>query len=361
MIRRVIAAAAVTVLVILFIPALTAHGTGVQDELYRQADEVIWDSGAGLSVKEIGQLSMGDIVQRVRSIVSERIQAPVKLLGTLLAVVVFSSAVRAGVGAVLADTEGMYDMVCVVMAVTVTVPQLLTLYEETLTVMVRSGGFIKVFVPVFTVISAACGGITTGGVYDIAVLSASEVIVALSDRYLIPLLSVTAVLAVSSSMFPEGAGESLSGLLKRLTTWSITVVMMLFTGFVSLKCTIAGKTDGFGVKTAKFVISGAVPIVGGAVSDAYSAVRGSFEIVRGAVGYGGIVALLLIMLPPVAEILIYRCVMWIGTAAAELFSASAVARLIRGFDSGLAIAQCILVCYGLMFMICSAILLRSMG
>lgn len=360
MMRR-IAAAVLTMIVLLTIPALTARSTDVQDELYRQAEEILSDSGTELTIEEIGQLTFGDIMGRVRSILSQRLQGPLRMLGTLLAVVVFSAAVRGALGTVLTDTEGMYDMVCVVMAVTAALPQLLTLYQDTLAVIVRSGGFIKVFVPVFTVISAVCGGITSGGIYDMAVLGASELIVALSDHYLIPLLSVTAVLAVSGSMFPEGAGESLSGLLKRLSTWSISVVMMLFTGFVSLKCTIAGKTDGFGVKTAKYVISGAVPIVGGAVSDAYSAVRGSFEIMRGAVGYGGMIALLLIMLPPVIEILIYRCVMWIGTAAAELFSAGAAARLIRGFDSGLAIAQCILVCYGMMFMICSAILLRSMG
>lgn len=355
------------VLMVVFIavcamPVMIGHCTEVQDELYRQVDDILYDNDVGLTLTEIGELSLYEIADRIYIMIKEKMNAPLKLLGTLLTVIVFTSVVRSAGGAALSGiSSGMYDMICVITAITVIVPQLLTLHQDTLTVIARGGGFIRVFVPVFTVISAACGGLASGTVYDVLVLGASELIVVLSDRFLIPLLSVASVLAVSGSMFPGNTGDSLSGLLKRISTWCISIVMMLFTGFVSLKCSIAGKTDGFGVKTAKFVISGAVPIVGGAVSDAYSAVRGSFEILRGAAGLGGIIAIVIIMLPPVLEIIIFRCVMWIGTAAAEIFSAEPVAKLLRGFDSGLAIAQCVLVCYSMMFIICSAILLRSMG
>ena len=55
----------------------------------------------------------------------------------------------------------------------------------------------------------------------------------------------------------------------------------------------------------------------------------------------------------------YRAVMWIGAAAADIFSAQPAAKLLRSFDSGLAIAQCVLVSYSLMFMISSAILAQT--
>lgn len=360
--KRIITIISVLVMILLTMPVMTAHCTDVEDELYSQVDDILSDSDVGLTIREIGELSLSELSGRILDILRARVRAPVRLLGTLLVVIVFTSFIRSAGGTLIAAADSsIYDMICVMTAVTAVVPQLLDLYQHTLAVIARGGGFIKVFVPAFTVISAACGGLASGSIYNTMVLGASELIVALSDRFLMPLLSTAMVLEVSGSIFHGSAGESLSGLLKRLSTWCISVIMMLFTGFVSLKCTIAGKADGFGVKTARFVISGAVPIVGGAVSDAYSAVRGSFEIVRGAVGYGGIIAIVLIMLPPVLEILVFRCVMWIGTAAAELFSDASAAKLIRGFDSGLAIAQCVLVCYSLMFILCSAIILRTMG
>ena len=63
----------------------------------------------------------------------------------------------------------------------------------------------------------------------------------------------------------------------------------------------------------------------------------------------------------VIEIMIIRLVMWTGSAAAELFSADSINKLLKSFDSGLAIAQSLLVCYSMMFILCSAILMNTMG
>ena len=55
----------------------------------------------------------------------------------------------------------------------------------------------------------------------------------------------------------------------------------------------------------------------------------------------------------------YRAVMWAGAAVADVFSLTSVSKLLRSFDSGLSIAQCVLVSYSLMFMISSAILAQT--
>ena len=141
----------------------------------------------------------------------------------------------------------------------------------------------------------------------------------------------------------------------------VAVFIPVFTGFVTFKCTLAGKADGAATKTTRMVISGIVPVVGGAVSDAYATVRSSFDIVRGTVGTGGCIAVVLIILPPVIQVLAVRLVMWIGSAAAELFEEKAMQKLLDSLDSGLAIAQSVLVCYGVMFVICTGILMQTVG
>jgi stage III sporulation protein AE len=67
---------------------------------------------------------------------------------------------------------------------------------------------------------------------------------------------------------------------------------------------------------------------------------------------------MIIMLPPVIEIMIYRLVMWISSAAAELFSVGPVVKLLNALDCGLAIAQSVLVCFSVVFVLCSGILLN---
>lgn len=66
--------------------------------------------------------------------------------------------------------------------------------------------------------------------------------------FLLPILSVTVVLAVSGSVFPNVSVESIVKLIKKLITWGMTVAMTLFTGFTTMKCTLAAKTDGAAAK-----------------------------------------------------------------------------------------------------------------
>lgn len=360
--KRIIMIAAVFLLLLGFAGGVdvSAAYDDEEAEISGQVNELLNEYDLGLDMADLSGLGFGDIIAEFRRAATERASAPLKMLGALLIVIVFTSVVRS-TGESLIPGEGaaqMYDMVCVITAVTVIAPQLTSVYSRSLGAIERLGGFITLFVPVLAGLMIASGGITSGGFYNIAALTASEVTVSLSRSYLVPVLGLTAVLAVSGSVFPNVSVDAFLGLIKRVTVWGMTVVMTLFTGFVTLKCSLAAKTDGAVTKTAKFMISGFVPVVGNAVSDAYSTVRGSFDVIGGAVGTAGILAVLLIMLEPVAEIVLFRLVMWIGTAAAEMFSAAPVAKLLKGLDSGLAIAQSVLICYAVMFIISTAILIQ---
>ena len=329
-------------------------------EISSQVDELLSDSGVGYRMSDIKDLSFGDIWQEVITAAKKRASAPMKMLGALLIVIVFTAVIRsAGVGLIPEGTQSrMYDMICVMTTVTVTLQPLTNVYSRALEAIELAGGFIAVFVPVLAGIMIASGGITSGGFYNLAALTASEMTVGLSRSYLVPVLGLTAALAVSGSVFPNTSVDSFIALIKKIVTWGMTVIMTLFTGFVTLKCSLSAKADGAATKTVKFMISGFVPVVGNAVSDAYSTVRGSFDVIGSTVGTAGIAAVLFIMLGPAAEIVLFRFVMWVGAAAAEMFSAASLSKLLKGFDSGLAIAQSVLICYAVMFMISTAILIQ---
>ncbi|MDE6781580.1 MAG: stage III sporulation protein AE [Ruminococcus sp.] len=354
----------VTVLFIILLvtasPVMTsAEYIDSETEISQQIDDIMSDYDIGYSYDDIGNLSFGQLINITVSFVKSKVSAPLKVLRTLVIVVLFTAVMKsAGESIFSGANSGLYNMICVITAVTVIMPQLFTVYGSALTAIGRGGRFILVFVPVFVAITVAAGGITTAGVYNLLILGASELIVSLSESFLIPVVSVTAVLAVSGSVFPNVSLESIIGLLKRLITWGMTIAMTLFTGFVSMKCTLGSKADGVASKTARFLISGTVPVVGGAVSDAYATVKSSFDVIQGTVGTVGIVAIIIIMLPPIIEVFIFRAVMWTGTAVAELFSAEPLAKLMKGIDSGLAVAQSVLVCYSVIFVLCTGILMK---
>lgn len=332
-----------------------------ETEISQQIDDIMSDYDIDYSYNDIKNLSFRELINVITDSVKSRISAPLKVLRTLVIVILFTTVMKsAGESVFSGINSGLYNMICVITAVTVIMPQLFTVYGSALEAIGRSGGFILVFVPVFAGITVMSGGITTAGIYNLLILGASELIVSLSESFLIPIVSVTTVLAVSGSVFSGVSLESIIGLLKRIITWGMTVTMTLFTGFVSMKCTLGGKADGVASKTARFLISGTVPVVGGAVSDAYATVRSSFDVIQGTVGTVGMVAIIIIMLPPVLELLIFRAVMWTGTAVAELFSAEPLIKLMKGIDSGLAVAQSVLICYSVIFVLCTGILMKCL-
>lgn len=329
------------------------YGAEITDEL----NELLEDYNIGFGTDDIGELSFGDLWDKLWSELAARIAAPMRILASIFIVIVFSAVTKSAEK----KSGDIYSMVCVMAAVTVTVPQLMTVYGEILHSIQLTGSFILVFVPIMSTVSAFCGGITTAGVCHMLLLGVSEVIVKLSESYLLPVLGVTAAMSVTGSIFPSSSLESLVELLKKAVTWGISITMTLFSGFVTLKCTITGKADGAAAKTAKMLVSNCIPIVGGAVSDAYSTVKGSFEVIGGTVGVAGIIGILMLLLPEILELFIYRGIMWIGKAAADVFSAEPISKLLKSLDSGFAIAQCVMISYSVIFILCTAILLSTFG
>lgn len=352
-------------LIFLGIMPFSAHADDsddFHDEITEQLDSALSDFDLGISYDDISGLSLGEIVSLIGDKLSDRLAAPLKMLSAIFLVIVITSVLKTSAGGVMGGASGeIYNMVCAISAVAVIVPQLLDLYSGTLTDIQVCGSFILVFVPVLSAIAIACGGFSSAGVYHMMTLGASEMLIRLSESYLLPILGTTAALSVTGSVFPNTSLESIVSILKKTVTWTISVAMTLFTGFVTLKCSISAKSDGAAAKTAKMIVSGFVPIVGGAVSDAYATVKGSFEVIGSTVGAAGIIGIVILLLPKLIELFIYRAVMWIGSAAADVFSADPVSKLLKGLDSGLAIAQCILVCYSLMFIISSAILTQTIS
>lgn len=362
--KRLVQVMSITILlVVLFIPLKTfaEENEAFEPEINSQFDELLEDNDIDCSYDEIGGMTFEGIAEKLGERLPDAGEKPLHLLGILLFIITLSSVVRTAGGSIAESCDDILSTVGVLTAVTVISPVLLEVYGQALQAVRTGGSFVAVFIPVFTGITAASGGIISAGVYDLSVLAASELIVQLSGGYLMPIVSTSTVLSVTGSIFSSADFSGIVKLMKKIITWGMTTVMTLFIGFVTLKCTLAGKTDGAATKTARLVISGIVPIVGGAVSDAYATVRSSFDIVRSTVGTGGCIAIILMILPPILQILLIRAVMWTGSAAAELFGETSIKKLLSSLDSGLAIAQSVLICYGVIFVLCTGILMQTTG
>ncbi len=351
----------VTILLIFVCIPVTANAENTassQNEMQLQFDEVLQEYDIGYSSDELSGISFRSLVSEIMKRTTEISGTPLRLLGTMLLIILITSVLRSFGGGILGNSERIYSSVCIITAVTVIAPPLFEVFSQTIENIKLCGGFIAVYIPVFSGITAACGNIGSAGVYDIMLLAGSEFIVQLVTGALMPVLSAVTMLSVTGGALSKNNFSGAVQLMRKLITWVLTVSMTLFTGFLTLKCTLAAKTDGAATKTARFLISGLVPVVGGAFSDAYATVRSSFDILRGTVGTGGCIVIILMILPPVLHILIYRAVIWAASATADMFGEEQMSTVLKSLDSGLAISQTVLICFGMMFVLCTAILMQ---
>ncbi|MGN0653800.1 MAG: hypothetical protein ACI4KD_02655, partial [Oscillospiraceae bacterium] len=222
----------------------------------------------------------------------ESLVRPFKMLVSILIIVILSSFAE-GIGDISGKSgvSKVYSMICVIACVGATVYYIKdSLYEAGRTI--EDGGtFMLSYVPVFSGVVAAGGGVSTATSYQLIVVFAAEVFVRISSEIIMPLLSlclcVGAVEAINPTISLVGIVKAISKGIKIILGLSLTV----FSGLLTVQSLVGTSADGVAIRAGKFVVSNLVPVVGNAVSDAYTTLKGSIGILKNATGAFGVIAI----------------------------------------------------------------------
>lgn len=328
-------------------------------------DSLDWDVQSvlerlGLSVSDAGDISDKFTLSAVWDVlgeyIAEHVERPFQMLAGLLTVIIFAALLQGlHSGNMRAGTEQVFEFLCALAAVGILADPLCQSFAAVETTLNQGAEFMLIFVPVFAGILAAGGTVSSAVCYQTAVIALTDGVMQMITRVLLPFCTMGFALAIVDAVSPSVSVSGLLTLSKKVTTWVLGLFMSIFLGVLSMQNWITGSVDTAATKTTKYVISNFVPVVGSAVSDAYAAVRSSLQILRSTTGVIGIAAICILFLPPLVQLLLYRGVVAIGTAAAELFGTQRLLRLLRGTQQALAIAFALLVCFGIMFVVATAI------
>lgn len=314
----------------------------------------------GLSVSDptkIGEtFTLSTVWDVLGEYIAEHVKRPFQMLAGLLTVILFAALLQGLHGGNLRPgTEQVFEFLCALAAVAILAEPLCQSFAAVETALTQGAEFMLVFVPVFAGILAAGGTTGSAVCYQTAVIALADGVMQMITRMLLPFCTMGFALAIVDAVSPSVSVSGLLTLSKKVTTWILGLLMSVFLGVLSMQNWITGSVDTAATKTTKYVISNFVPVVGSAVSDAYTTVRSSLQILRSTTGTVGIAAICILFLPPLVQLLLYRGVVAIGTAAAELFGTKRLLRLLRGTQQALAIAFALLVCFGIMFVVATAI------
>ncbi|MGN1481663.1 stage III sporulation protein AE [Porcipelethomonas sp.] len=336
------------------------------DELYEasgasglSAGEILEENGISFEDPEsILNLNPSKIWNIIKEIAENKITQPLKLFASLFIVIILTALIDGTSGTI--KNKGIariYELICVLVCVAVLSVPVCSCMEIASTALEQGAEFMMGFVPVFAGVAAAGGHITSASGYNLLVLGFSDVAIQIAGNFFMPVLSMCISLAIVDAACDAVSLDGILNGIKKIVTWGLGFIMTIFTGLLSIQSIVGSSADTLSVKAAKYVISNSVPVVGGAASDAYTTVRGSLVLLKNGIGGVGITALVVMLLPSLILLFLYKISFSVLGAAAEVFGTKKLMQLFKNINSVLSTAIGIVVCFTLMFIISTAIIM----
>jgi stage III sporulation protein AE len=161
--------------------------------------------------------------------------------------------------------------------------------------------FSKVLLPCLTSALAASGAATTAAVKYAATTLFLDVLITISNNIAVPLIYGYIAVSSASAAFGGKAIAAAANLIKWIINSLLTIIVLVFTLYITLTGVVSGSTDAAAVKLTKTAIS-ALPVVGGVISDAASTVLGAISILKNAIGIFGLLTVCAVCAIPIIRL-----------------------------------------------------------
>lgn len=160
--------------------------------------------------------------------------------------------------------------------------------------------------PVMQAVYLAEGSLTKLSVSTTAVMITVNAVAFVNTRVMAPcttiLLAISAVTRVCDDVKLVGLTSGMRKLIMRI--WQIVTIMFSF--MLGTQSVIASSADNLAAKTVKFAIGSFIPMAGGVMAEAYNTVKEGLSFVKTTAGIGGIIIILLLLLPGIIPLVIYK-------------------------------------------------------
>ncbi len=219
--------------------------------------------------------------------------------------------------------------------------------------------FMLSFVPIFASVLAISGKTVTAPAMSALLLGAAEVVSFVASFSVLPLMGGYLALSVASGVSPLMSSSGIVESIKKLSVWIISLFGTVFVGVLSIQTAVNSAADSVTLRTAKFILGTSVPVAGKILSEAASTISASMGLLRSSVGIYGVVALVIMLLPIVVELMLWRCVLMVNISLSNVFSLSKISSILRAVDSMLSLLLGVVLMVGGMFVISLTVVITA--
>ena len=236
-----------------------------------------------------------------------------------------------------------YSTACAVIISIVLVLKMGTAISLSTTSLKIAADFIYAFIPVFCAIVAASGGLTTTLSTNTALLMLAQGISFLSSNAVMPFINCFLALGICSGLSREVQLDNLVHSVKSIITKGVSIISSTFVSILSLKTTIASRTDILGLRSVRFVINSVVPVIGASISEGLLSIQSYSSLIKSSVGIVGIIAIALTFLPAIIEVAMWRISLSVCIIVSDLFGDTPVSKVINAFKDTMLLLNVVLI------------------
>ncbi|WP_066365709.1 stage III sporulation protein AE [Neobacillus fumarioli] len=163
--------------------------------------------------------------------------------------------------------------------------------------------FVLALIPLLLALMAASGGVISASFFHPVILFLMNMSGMFMQYIILPLLFLSALLSIVSTMSDHYKVTQLASLLRNWSIGLMGLFLTVFLGVISVQGASAAVTDGIAIRTAKFITGNFIPVIGRMFTDATDTVVSASVLLKNSVGLAGVAILMIITAFPAVKIL----------------------------------------------------------
>ncbi|RXT13779.1 stage III sporulation protein AE [Ammoniphilus sp. CFH 90114] len=219
--------------------------------------------------------------------------------------------------------------------------------------------FMLALMPLVLAMLAAMGNFASVAMFHPLIIFMVNVSGTVISTVIFPLLFLSSVLSIVSSLSDKYKVTQLANLLRNISLGLLGIFLTIFLGIISVQGATSAVADGITVRTAKYVTSNFVPVVGRMFSDATDTVLGASLLVKNAVGVAGVFILIMICAFPAIKIFALALVYNLSAAIMQPLGASPIISCLSTIGKNLMFVFAALATVCLMFFLAVTIIISA--
>ncbi|HLR40480.1 MAG TPA: stage III sporulation protein AE [Virgibacillus sp.] len=164
------------------------------------------------------------------------------------------------------------------------------------------GSFMIALLPLVLGLMASFGNVIAVSFFHPIVIFLINLSGLLVSQFILPLLFLSALLLIVSSLNENYQVTHLANLFKTVSLGVLGAFLTIFLGVMSVQGTASAIQDGVAMKTAKFITGNFIPIVGRTFTDAADTILSASLLLKNAIGIVGVIIIVFLALFPALKI-----------------------------------------------------------